>query len=156
MKKLLLAFIFPASLSVYAQDPVSIPGVGRACTWTNHPLRFSASGDSLVVEAGEKTDLFRDPNVTYNTDNAPRLSFVADPNFVFTVAIHQPFASKWDGGAIVLEADKLNWIKFCFEKDYTGAHRVVSLVTKDISDDCNSVAVRGDIVYYKMAKADNV
>lgn len=52
--------------------------------------------------------------------------------------------------------DSLNWIKFCFEKDYTGARRVVSVVTKDISDDCNSVAISGDLVYYKVAKAANV
>ena len=156
MHKLLLPSLLLLSWGLFAQTTSTIPGIARTCTWTNTPVRCVSAGDSLVIEAGEKTDMFRDPNVTYNTDNAPRLSFVADPNFVFTVAIHQPFASKWDGGAIVLEADKMNWIKFCFEKDYTGAHRVVSVVTKDISDDCNSVAVKGDVVFYKMAKADNV
>src|SRR5579871_597040 len=159
MKTVLLPLFLLLTSGLLAQTASfssTIPGIARTCTWTNTPVRSVASGDSLVIEAGGKTDMFRDPNVTYNTDNAPRLSFIADPNFVFTVAIHHPFTSKWDGGAIVLEADKMNWIKFCFEKDYTGVHRVVSVVTKDISDDCNSVAVRGDIVFYKMAKADNV
>ncbi|MFI5187793.1 MAG: DUF1349 domain-containing protein, partial [Chitinophagales bacterium] len=50
----------------------------------------------------------------------------------------------------------LNWIKFCFEKDYTGARRVVSVVTKNISDDCNSVEINSNKVFYKIAKADNV
>ena len=59
-------------------------------------------------------------------------------------------------GAIVLIEDSLNWIKFCFEKDYTGARRVVSVVTKDISDDCNSIETKSNKVFYKLAKADNV
>jgi len=47
-------------------------------------------------------------------------------------------------------------VKFCFEKDYPGAHRVVSVVTKNISDDCNSVEINSGKVYYKIAKAGNV
>jgi Uncharacterized conserved protein len=74
--------------------------------------------------------MFRDPNVTYNTDNAPKLLFRPDNNFVLIASIEHSFSSKWDGGAIVLMQDSLNWIKFCFEKDYTGAKRVVSVVTK--------------------------
>ncbi len=38
----------------------------------------------------------------------------------------------------------------------TGAHRVVSVVTNDISDDCNSVKLKQNDIYYKMAKAENV
>ena len=125
-------------------------------SWVNKPVGYKINSENLFIEAGEKTDMFRDPNVTYNTDNAPRLSFTTDPDFVLTAKIHHDFISKWDGGALVLEADKMNWIKFCFEKDYTGMHRVVSVVTKDISDDCNSVAISGNEVFYKIAKAGNV
>ena len=100
--------------------------------------------------------MFRDPNVTYNTDNAPKLLFKADENFVLSASIEHSFTNKWDGGAIIIKSDSLHWIKFCFEKDYTGAKRVVSVVTKNISDDCNSVEMNTNIVFYKMAKADNV
>ncbi|HTR31853.1 MAG TPA: DUF1349 domain-containing protein [Puia sp.] len=124
--------------------------------WENMPIRVQQSAGHLIIEAGEKTDMFRDPNVAYNTDNAPKLLFVADSNFVLTAAVHHNFVSKWDGGAIVLKADSLNWIKYCFEKDYTGQHRVVSVVTKGISDDCNSAAISGNTVFYKVAKAGNV
>lgn len=82
-----------------------------------------------------KSDMYRDPNVTYNTDNAPKLLFRPDADFIFTTSIEHAFANKWDAGAIVLKQDSLNWVKFCFERDYTGANRVVSVVTKDISDD---------------------
>jgi regulation of enolase protein 1 (concanavalin A-like superfamily) len=56
----------------------------------------------------------------------------------------------------VLKRDSLHWVKFCFEKDYIGARRVVSVVTKNISDDSNSVEISDNKVYYKIAKADNV
>ncbi|HEV2355460.1 MAG TPA: DUF1349 domain-containing protein [Puia sp.] len=130
-----------------------LPG---SLVWENTPLRYELAADHILIESGGKTDMFRDPNVTYNTDNAPKLLFVPDSNFVLTASVHHNFTSKWDGGAIVLKADSLNWIKFCFEKDYTGQRRVVTVVTKGISDDCNSAAVNANTVYYKIAKAGNV
>ena len=85
-----------------------------------------------------------------------KLLFKADENFILSASIEHSFTNKWDGGAIVIKSDSLNWIKFCFEKDYTGAKRVVSVVTKNISDDCNSVGINSNKVFYKVAKADNV
>lgn len=135
---------------------LKIPSIPHPLYWKNEPKSFKIQGNTLTLVAGEKTDMFRDPNVTYNTDNAPKLMFRPDENFVLSSAIEHSFSSKWDGGAIVLRADSLNWVKFCFEKDYTGARRVVSVVTKDISDDCNSAEITANKVYYKIAKADNV
>lgn len=137
-------------------DTVRIDAIPYLLTWANKPQQFSAAPGTIRIKAGAKTDMFRDPNVTYNTDNAPKLLFAADTDFVFSASIQHPFTNKWDGGALVLFEDSLNWIKFCFEKDYTGAKRVVSVVTKDISDDCNSAEITGNIVHYKMAKAGNV
>jgi regulation of enolase protein 1 (concanavalin A-like superfamily) len=137
-------------------DSVRIKSIPHGMFWENRAQKFSATDHGMVMVAGEKTDMFRDPNVTYNTDNAPKLLFYPDNDFVLTASIEHSFASKWDGGAIVLKQDSLNWIKFCFEKDYTGAKRVVSVVTKNISDDCNSVEITTNKVFYKMAKADNV
>lgn len=125
-------------------------------SWANEPLRFNTNGGNLSITAGPKTDMFRDPNVTYNTDNAPKLMFQPDEDFVFSAAIRHAFRSKWDGGALVFMADSVNWVKFCYEKDYTGAKRVVSVVTKGISDDCNSVSYKRKKVYFKVAKAGPV
>lgn len=155
-RKFLAIALFFVAFAPYLYAQVSISSIPHELHWRNTPEQFSTGKNSLTIMAGEKTDMFRDPNVTYNTDNAPRLLFGADEDFVLTTAIEHDFTSKWDGGAIVLMQDSLNWIKFCFEKDYTGAKRVVSVVTKDISDDCNSVKIRKNKVYYKVAKAGNV
>lgn len=135
---------------------IKIESIPHLLKWENKPKEFFLDKSGLTIVAGEKTDMFRDPNVTYNTDNAPKLLFSADPDFVLIASIEHSFANKWDGGAIVLKQDSRNWVKFCFERDYTGARRVVSVVTKNISDDCNSVEINSNKVFYKVAKAGNV
>ena len=158
MNRSLLTLLLSLSMTLIraqAQE-LRLPSIPFPLYWENRPKAFSQDKDGFTIIAGEKTDMFRDPNVTYNTDNAPKLMFRPDSDFVLSVGIRHRFAVKWDGGAIVLRQDSLNWIKFCFEKDYTGARRVVSVVTKDISDDCNSVEIPSDKVYYKMARADKV
>jgi uncharacterized protein len=155
---LFLSFFLVISGLVNAQnmDNVTLPAIPKPLFWQNKPEKFTVKSGVLTMLAGAKTDMFRDPNVTYNTDNAPKLMFKPDEDFVLSACIEHSFVHKWDGGAIVLRSDSLNWVKFCFEKDYTGAKRVVSVVTKNISDDCNSVEIKSNKAYFKLAKADNV
>ena len=148
--------LFAMQLHAQNTGEIVLDAIPHKLSWENIPLNFTVGKNQLTITAGEKTDMFRDPNVTYNTDNAPKLLFSADDNFVLIASVEHAFTSKWDGGAIIIKSDSLNWIKFCFEKDYTGARRVVSVVTKNISDDCNSVEINSNKVFYKVAKADNV
>ncbi len=155
--KLGLLFTFIGfALSGCAQNQEQLPGIPHKLIWENKALQYSLKSEALTIVAGEKTDMFRDPNVTYNTDNAPKLLFQADEDFVLSAAIEHAFTNKWDGGALVLKSDSINWVKFCFEKDYTGAHRVVSVVTKNISDDSNSIEIDSNKAFFKMAKAGKV
>ncbi len=153
---LIIALFFVVDAQSQDVKSIKILAIPHNLFWENTPRSFSIGENQIVIEAGKETDMFRDPNVAYNTDNAPKLLFEADENFVLTTSVEHAFANKWDGGAIVIKQDSLHWIKFCFEKDYTGAKRVVSVVTKGISDDCNSVEMNSTKVYYKVAKADNV
>lgn len=146
----------PKTLLAQQKNSLKLSSIPRPLSWANSPVSYQLQNDQLTIIAGPKTDMFRDPNVTYNTDTAPKLLFEADQHFVFSSSIEHTFSNKWDGGAIVLIADSLNWIKFCFEKDYTGARRVVSVVTQNTSDDSNSVEISTNKAYFKMAKADNV
>lgn len=138
------------------QQPVQINGIPQLLQWENKPLSVSLKAGVLEIEAGAKTDMFRDPNVTYNTDNAPKLMFVPDKDFVLSATIEHSFVNKWDAGGLILKADSLNWIKFCFERDYLGYRRIVSVVTKDVSDDANAQSVNENFAHFKIAKADNV
>lgn len=153
---LLLLILTALPADAQNKSSLKIPGIPGPMYWYNAPKRSTMKGTELTIVAGEKSDMFRDPNVKVNTDNAPKLLFKADPNFVLSASVRHAFTAKWDAGGIVVVADSLNWVKFCFEKDYTGAHRVVSVVTKGISDDANAMEIDGDQVYLKVAKADNV
>ncbi|MBN8663833.1 MAG: DUF1349 domain-containing protein [Chitinophagales bacterium] len=155
--KQFIAFVCLLSIqTLSAQEIPSLPGVPEKLFWENKPINWSFQNKTLTIKAGAKTDMFRDPNVTYNTDNAPKLLFQPDSNFILTAAVEHAFANKWDGGALVLKVDSLRWVKFCLEKDYTGARRIVSVVTNNVSDDANSIAITGNKAYFKMAKAGNV
>jgi hypothetical protein len=157
MRILILCLLNLFIITANAQPTVfTLPGIPHALEWENKPLDFSVEGNTLTIKAGEKTDMFRDPNATYNTDNAPKLLFAADEDFVFTASIEHRFTNKWDAGCLVIKQDSMNWVKFCFEKDYMGSRRVVSVVTKDVSDDCNSVAYNKNKIIFKVAKAGNV
>jgi hypothetical protein len=151
-----LAGLLALSLKAQPTQLLQIPGIPHKLHWENTPDRYNIQGNNLMLAAGGKTDMFRDPNVTYNTDNAPKLLFRPGGDFVLSAAIEHGFEQKWDGGALVLKSDSLHWIKFCFEKDYTGARRVVSVVTNNTSDDCNSVALSANKTWFKVAKAGKV
>lgn len=150
-----LVFILLPYLSFATDKPLKIPGIEKNISWVNKPKEFNTKDTGIQIIAGEKTDKYIAPDYSYTFDSAPRALFDSDRNFIFSTAIQHSFENKWDGGAIILEADKDNWIKFCFEKDYTGAKRVVSVVTKGISDDANSIEFSQNIAYYKMAKKED-
>lgn len=131
---------------------VKVPGIATPMTWVNQPARFKVTETGIDISAGARTDRYIAPDGGYVIDKAPRLLIDADRDFTLTAKISHAFAEKWDAGVLVLEADAQNWIKFCFEKDYLGKHRVVTVVTRGVSDDANSIAIDGDSVYYRLAK----
>ena len=108
----MLSVICFVHIQIKAQSPgsIQISTIPHELFWENTPVKYAAKGNQLMIEAGPKMDMFRDPNVTYNTDNAPKLVFKADENFILTVAIEHAFDSKWDGGAIIFRQGSLNWI----------------------------------------------
>lgn len=151
---LFLVFLGPA---VFGQktDVPSIAGINKKLFWLHSPLDYKVKGNAVTIKAGPKTDMFVDPGGQYNMDNTPMLLFETDPDFVLTARIEHAFANQWDAGALVLRHDSVNWVKFAFEKDYTGAKRVVSVVTRGISDDCNSVELPASAAYYKIIRTGN-
>jgi hypothetical protein len=95
---LLIAFIL-IHLNVMAQqNAIQIKSIPFKMFWENTPQNYSLTDSSLTITAGAKTDMFRDPNAAYNTDNAPKLLFKPDKDFVLTASVEHSFSNKWDGG----------------------------------------------------------
>ncbi|MBK7789416.1 MAG: DUF1349 domain-containing protein [Saprospiraceae bacterium] len=156
LKKRIIMVLVALSHIATAQIGVILPGLQQRFEWRNQAKRFEILDNKFMITAGKGTDMFRDPGVSYNTDNAPKILTTVTGDFVASAAVSHGFINKWDGGALVLLQDSFNWVKFCFEKDYLGKNRIVSVVTREVSDDCNSAYINGSRVYLKMARKGKV
>lgn len=159
MEKLFLYILISGILSsnLPAQD-VKIKAVPYVMHFENFPAGYEILGeDHIRIESPPKSDLFISPDGKYVTNKSPRLIFKPDPDFILTAKISLEFKSNWDAGDLIIYNDGEHWAKFCFERDFKGQARVVSVVCNRVADDCNSMAVQGNKVYYRIAgsKEDN-
>jgi len=150
-KNLFLYFVLVLSaFKSYAQD-IRINSIPFGMHFENKPLDFKIMGDDHIqITAPGNSDLLITSDGGYSINNSPRLLFKPDSSFIFTSKVKLDFKSKWDAGDLLLYNDSLHFAKFCFEKDYQNQPRVVSVVCNDTADDCNSMAIDKDEVYFRI------
>ena len=142
-----------AHFALAQTQAVKVPGIAAPLHWVHSPTDFKITESGIVITAPEKSDKYVAAGGGYAPDNAPLLVFDdSDENFVLSAKVSHPFAGQWDSGGFIVEADATHWFKFEFERDYTGAHRVVSVVTKEYSDDANAMEFNTDSRYFQVAK----
>ena len=112
--------------------------------------RVTAS-NALELVAPAKTDLFVAPDGKYACDLSPRVVFQPEGPFLLTAKITPEFRTMWDAGMLLLYSDATHFAKFCYEMDYRGTPRVVSVVANGEGDDCNSAPVPEGSVYFRIA-----
>jgi regulation of enolase protein 1 (concanavalin A-like superfamily) len=122
--------------------------------WLIEPQAWSVPDDaSLVVTAGPQTDWFVDPQgSTEPTLSAPALLGRVSGDFLLSASVTVDFAATYDAGVLVVHASDRLWAKLCFEYSPDGEPMVVSVVTRDVSDDCNSFVVDGSTVWLRIAR----
>ena len=138
-----------------AMTVFTVPTIPGEFPWKNRPLDWKVGpGNSLTIIAGEGTDWFIDPAGTYTKDNAPSALFPPpDEDFLLSAKVAVGFASTFDAGVLqVRERDDL-WAKLCFEYSPQRQPMIVSVVTREVSDDCNSVPIEGQEVYLRIARS---
>src|SRR5262245_60600575 len=129
--------------------PVTIALLPMPLRWLQGPQSWHVPDEaSLHVAAGPRTDWFVDPQrPTEATMNAPALVGPSSGDFLLSARVTVDFAATYDAGVLVLhERDDL-WAKVCFEYSPDGEPMVVSVVTRGVSDDCNSFVVDGASVW---------
>ncbi|MDJ1471759.1 DUF1349 domain-containing protein [Cytophagaceae bacterium YF14B1] len=139
-------------------DSVKIKSVPYSWTWVDKPELYKVtSPNSLQITAAKGTDLYTFVDGSYYTNNAPKLLFKPDSNFIFSAKVKTPFNSMYDGGAILLYSDGENWAKLLFEKLDEKHIGVGSSVIKDKKTDDNyHIQVAAKEIYLKVAKAGKV
>jgi uncharacterized protein len=131
---------------------VRIPAVTAAFRWDAAPERWSLDGGALTIVAGGVTDLFVDPQGAAPRLNAPRLLGRIDGDFQLSARVTVDFRSTFDAGVLLLWAAERAWAKLCFERSPDGRPLVVSVVTRDVSDDANGFAVDTDHVWLRVSR----
>lgn len=133
------------------------------------PLRPSHAGvwssdgitAALVATAPARTDLYVDPagtssNETSILDAPTLLGTPPAGDFQFSARITVDFAAQYDAGVLLVWIDERHWAKFCFEFSPASEPMIVSVVTRTVSDDANSVVVHGRPVWLRIARLDHV
>lgn len=139
-----------------AQGTPLIAGIPGTLNWQNKPLSWNLdSKNVLTISADAKTDWFVDPFDGTVAKTAPILLFTPGSDYVFSSRVTVNFASKWDAGALMLWADDHHWAKLSFELSPEGKPTLVTVVTRGLSDDCNSLPLPGDSVHLRVAKSSN-
>jgi len=156
---LLLLVGITISLSLPAgaqgQEP-SIAGLPGRLAWKNSPLAWHVdAGHQLKISAGKKTDWFVDPFDGRVENSAPILLFAPGPDYVLNAKLNVGFRSKWDAGAFMIWADDHHWAKLSFELSPENEPTMVTVVTRGLSDDCNSNPISGNEVFLQVAKSRN-
>lgn len=109
----------------------------------------------LVADAGD--DLFAEPGTS---GLLARLrvegAWIADAEFQLSARLRVGFQATFDSAVILGWFAPDLWFKICAERDPQGRTRVVSVVTRDRSDDANGAFFRGDAVHVRVSRRGDV
>ncbi len=145
--------LFPQAIT----SDFQLPGIPGSLTWMNKPFVWSYNQNKLVITAGEKTDMFVDPQQTYKVLNTPAALFQPSDTFLLSSQVHVDFESVYDAGVLMVYGDDFCWAKLCFEYSSQKKPTIVSVVNKDTSDDTNHFVINNNKIYLRIAGlGDNV
>ena len=138
--------------------PFTLPGIRADLHWQNPPADWSVEREGcLTILAGADTNWFIDPGGARIEDSAPCALFVPpDANFLLHAKVAVGFASTFDAGVLQVRERDDWWAKLCFEFSPQHQPMIVSVVTRGVSDDCNSEPIAGNEVYLRVAKTPRV
>lgn len=144
-------------------DTVTLPGVPFELTpspaeaWRMDAGAGDPEGTTVVVEAGPRTDWFVDPGAgdegaPSSLDAPTLLGTPPEGDWQLSARVRVRFGATFDAGVVMLWADDAHWAKLCFERSPAGEDMVVSVVTREVSDDANSFVVGGDEVRLRVSR----
>jgi regulation of enolase protein 1 (concanavalin A-like superfamily) len=150
---LIPAALLVAGAALQAEPPrIKIEGLPGELEWKNAPVSAKVENGALTIVAGKNTDWYINPLDGKVTANGPILLFRPGAEFLFTAKLTVPHKNKWDAGALWVWVDDKTWAKFAFELSAYQEPIVVSVVTRGVSDDCNSDKIEGGSVWFRIAR----
>jgi regulation of enolase protein 1 (concanavalin A-like superfamily) len=134
-------------------EAIALPAFPAPLRWLNPAASWRIDGDdALTVTAGSGTDLFADPGTLDRFGNAPALVGLIEGEFTLSARMAFDSRAAFDAGVLLLYGGERTWAKFCLEVSPQGRLTVVSVVTRGVSDDCNSITVDGDAARLRVSR----
>ncbi len=135
------------------ESVVTHPALPTPLHWRSAPEAWTITETgALTIVAGARTDLFIDPQTAAEALNAPCLLGHLAGDFTLSARVMVDFAATFDAGALVLYTHDRVWAKLCLEYSPDGTAMIVSVVTRGVSDDCNSWRVEGKYAWLRVAR----
>lgn len=149
---IVVALVAPCALQADERNILSLDDLPGMAEWKNSPVRWNIDDGRLTIVAGPSTDWYISPVDGKATNNAPLRLFRPGPDFVLTSKVTVEFGAQWDAGMLMVYANDTNWAKFALERSVSGEPTIVTVVTRGVSDDCNSSTVTGNSIWYRVAR----
>lgn len=130
---------------------MNIQDIAARFEWDN-PSTAKLEGDKLLLTAKAGTDYFVDPASGEATLNAPYYHMTVSGDFTLRAKASRSFVSTFDACALLAMGDDGHWAKLCFELTDLGPKAIVTVVTREFSDDANGVWVDSDTVWLQLAR----
>jgi regulation of enolase protein 1 (concanavalin A-like superfamily) len=124
--------------------------------------RLDEQSNAVVATAPAHTDLYVNPAGDDSGDaesllNAATLLGVPPVgDFQFSARVTVDFQAQYDAGVLLLWLDQRYWAKFCFEFSPAAEPMVVSVVTREVSDDANAFTVPDRSVRLRISRVGRV
>ena len=141
---------------------MELPGLPFPLT-PSHPEVWRQDGPGTVIAtAPAHTDLYLNPAGDGSPDAESLLNAAtllgAPPagDFQLSARVTVDFRSQYDAGVLLLWLDEQHWGKFCFELSPAAEPMVVSVVTREVSDDANAFVVAGRSVWLRVSRIGRV
>ena len=140
-------------------DSLTLASLPVNLTWKNQPLKSTSDSklSQISITTGPQTDWFIHPTGESVKANAPIALFMPpDSTFQLQAKVTVDFADTYDAGTIFIYGHDTLWAKLCFEYSPQAQPMVVSVVTREVSDDCNSVPIEERAVYLRLYRQERV
>jgi len=134
-------------------ESVTVAGIPFRLGWDGAPAGVVGADGTLEVAAGADSDMIIDPGGPSHRMNVPRL--IGDPpagDFQLSAKVAVELASTFDAGAIILFLDRRHWAKLLLERSVAGEATVVSVITRGVSDDCDSFTTAESHIWLRVSR----
>lgn len=154
MKKyLFLCLLLVITSHAFAQT-AKLKSIPHKLEYLNDAVSYALTDTTLEISAKGKTNLFNNPNGKYSVQDAPMVLFQPKGEFTFSAKVAGKLQEIYDVAALVIYQDKNTWAKLCYENSVDKKPTIVSIVTREYSDDCNSMET-GDFAYLSIVRKKN-